>query len=78
MIIRGRGFFSDLAKKLVSYLNLNYFSFSFNYLYPYNYLPQIINTKIIHNVRFYITDDDGRILDLNGIDFSITVVIMIS
>ena len=42
---------------------------------PYNYLPQPINTKRIDNVRFYITDDNGRILDLNDIDISITVVI---
>ena len=42
---------------------------------PYNYLPQLINSKIIDNVRFYITDDDGRIVDLNKFDISITVVI---
>ena len=42
---------------------------------PYNYLPQLINSKRIDNVRFYVIDDDGRIVDLNKIDISVTVVI---
>ena len=42
---------------------------------PYNYLPQLINSKRIDNVRFYVVDDDGRIVDLNKIDISVTVVI---
>ena len=34
-----------------------------------------INTRIISNVRFYLTDDIGKIIDLNGLDISITVVL---
>lgn len=40
-----------------------------------NYLWNIINTSIISEVRLLITDDLDRIVDLNDIDISITLVI---
>ena len=42
---------------------------------PINYLWHKINTKYISNVRFYMTDDENREVDLNDIDISLTVVI---
>ena len=41
---------------------------------PTNYLWNKINNKIISEVRFYITDDLDREVDLNDIDISLTVV----
>ena len=42
---------------------------------PINRTWHRINTRIISNVRFYLTDDTGKIIDLNGLDISITVVL---
>ena len=39
-----------------------------------NYLWNKINTKYISEVTFYMTDDEDRELDLNGIDISFTIV----
>ena len=41
---------------------------------PINYLWNKINTKYISEVRFYMTDDKGREVDLNGIDISLAIV----
>ena len=41
---------------------------------PTNYLWNRINTKIITEVTFYVTDDEDREVDLNDIDTSLTVV----
>ena len=40
-----------------------------------NYLWHKINKKYISEVRFYMTDDEDREVDLNDIDISLTVVI---
>ena len=39
-----------------------------------NYLWNIIYTKHVSEVTFYITDDEHREVDLNDIDISLTVV----
>ena len=39
-----------------------------------NYLWNKINTKYISEVRFYMTDDEDREVDLNGIDISLAIV----
>ena len=41
---------------------------------PINYLWNKINTKYISKVTFYMTDDEDREVDLNGIDISLAVV----
>lgn len=41
---------------------------------PMNYLWSKVNTKVISEVTFYITDDEDREVDLNDIDISLTVV----
>ena len=41
---------------------------------PINYLWNKINTKYISEVRFYMTDDEDREVDLNGIDISLAIV----
>lgn len=41
---------------------------------PTNYLWNRINTKIITEVTFYVTDDEDREVHLNDIDTSLTVV----
>ena len=41
---------------------------------PINYLWNKINTKYISEVRFYMTDDADREVDLNGIDISLAIV----
>ena len=40
----------------------------------HNYLWNKINTKVISEVTFWITDDENRQVDLNGIDISLTYV----
>ena len=42
---------------------------------PINYLWNKINTKIVSEVNFHITDDEDREVDLNEIDISLTVVL---
>lgn len=42
---------------------------------PFNYLWNMINTKVISDVNFYITDDQDREDDLNDIDISLTIVL---
>ena len=44
-------------------------------LQPMNYLWNKMNTKVISEVTFYVTDDEDREVDLNDIDISLTVVI---
>ena len=39
-----------------------------------DYLWNKINTKYISEVRFYMTDDEDREVDLNGIDISLAIV----
>ena len=39
-----------------------------------NYLWNRINTKVISQVTFYVTDDEDRKVDLNDVDISLTVV----
>ena len=39
-----------------------------------DYLWNEINTKYISEVRFWLTDDKDRKVDLNGIDISIAIV----
>ena len=41
---------------------------------PHNYLWNRINTKTITEARFFMTDDEDREVDLNGIDVSLTLV----
>ena len=41
---------------------------------PNNYLWNRINTKTITEARFFMTDDEDREVDLNGIDVSLTLV----
>ena len=41
---------------------------------PNHYLWNKINTKTITEATFYMTDDENREIDLNGIDITMTVV----
>ena len=40
---------------------------------PVNHFGTRINTKVISEVTFYVTDDEDREVDLNDIDISLTV-----
>lgn len=41
---------------------------------PMNYLSNRINTKVMSEETFYLTDDEDREVDLNDIDISLTVM----